>query len=287
MRRAGAVGAILLLGALRAVPAAAVAIDESAIQCIECHADEGEKYVGLIEEWRSSIHYANGVTCGQCHQMSDTDFDVLPDPGEGAHTKPDTVRTVAMCAQCHREWIDYYPLSAHFQKKRVSCVMCHGGGGNNHGIQRASLAIITEKRCAECHTYERAEQVKAAFAEVAEADARLDRAIEEITERGYHSTRLADLHDASHALEKRMPLELHTFQLRRIKAMTKSITDIEETVLGEEDRILAKLAAQAVRRKVGLFIFASCFVLSGLILAYRQTYVDEWRATHGPPSSKA
>ena len=40
-----------------------------------------------------------------------------------------------------------------------SCVTCHG----SHSIQRASMDIINEQLCSQCHTYERAKEMKQAL----------------------------------------------------------------------------------------------------------------------------
>ncbi len=275
---------LLGLGLAGVRPAHAAPLDESAIQCIECHVDVADEHVALIDEWRTSVHYSEGITCGQCHGMSDTDFDALPDPGEGAHRKPDAAQTLDMCARCHQEYLDYYPLSAHFQKERLSCVMCHGGSDNNHhAIHRATRDLITEDLCTRCHTYDRAEQTKAALRAAEDAEVGLDGAIAALAASGYHSTRIDALHEAAQELQKRVPQELHTFQLRRIQAVTQSLVDIETNVAGEKERIMAKLVVQARRQRVGFFIVLSCFGLSALLLAYRQTYVEEWRDRYGPP----
>lgn len=268
----------LLVAGARA--AAAAPVDESAIVCLECHAEMNPE---VVAGWRRSVHYEQGVTCGRCHQMSDTDFDAIPAPLEGNHVRPDTGRTLAMCANCHKQWIDYYPLSAHFQQKRISCVMCHGGDGSNHAITRASLDIITPDRCTKCHTYDRAQQAKKAVKDAEAAYQDLLQSLEEIEEKGYHSTREAGYRDAAKALDERLPLELHTFRLQRIKEVTRTMTQMDTHIRGEEERIVASLDAQRRRQKIGVLVLVSCPLLSLLVLAYRQTFIDEWRAKYGPP----
>ena len=278
--------AVVLCGAavflLAAVPARA-AVDEEAILCIECHADMSDAHAAIVTDWRGSLLYANDVTCGQCHGFSDTDFDAMPEPGDAPHAKPDTARTVAMCAKCHRQALDYYPLSAHFQKKRQSCLMCHATRGGSHDLQAASLDIIQPERCSKCHEYDWALQAKEAFAAADHADAHLNETVEALAEKGYHSTRLKDLHATAHDIRDRLPLELHTFRLARIKAVSESLTELDTFMNDEEARILRKLGTQARRQKVGIAVMVSCFFLSALILAFRQTYIDDWRAEHGPP----
>lgn len=263
------------------------AVDEAVILCIDCHRDVSDEHVKLIDDWRGSIHYRNHITCGQCHGFSDTDMDAIPDPGEGLHTRPDPDAVVSMCGQCHREWVDFYPLSAHFRKERQSCVMCHASGGDSHNIQAASLSVIREENCSECHSYDWALQAKDTFASISEAHERLGERLASLSAAGYHSIRLEKLQETADELYERVPLELHTFQLKRIKGIGETLGDIDKKIADEEERIRAKLQVQAERKSIGVLMLVACLITSALILAFRQTYIEEWRAAHPPPSADA
>jgi hypothetical protein len=68
------------------------------------------------------------------------------------------------CGTCHIAIQDNYIKSGHGKTfistgEGPSCVTCHG----SHNIQQASMDIINEQLCSQCHTYERAKEMKQAL----------------------------------------------------------------------------------------------------------------------------
>lgn len=68
----------------------------------------------------------------------------------------------AFCGRCHVGVKNDYLQSAHgmaLGKGGPTCITCHG----NHLVVKASLDIISEKTCTQCHSFERARIIKEAM----------------------------------------------------------------------------------------------------------------------------
>ncbi|HXX57913.1 MAG TPA: multiheme c-type cytochrome [Thermodesulfovibrionales bacterium] len=134
--------------------------------CIECHASEAMKpaFQKIPEEWRKSWHYENSVSCHDCHGGDPKDAALAMSPQRGFVGAPKYNQVPEFCGKCHAGILKNYLESGHGKALKASgsgpnCVTCHG----SHNIQRASIDIINEQRCTQCHTYERAKVMKQAL----------------------------------------------------------------------------------------------------------------------------
>lgn len=134
--------------------------------CIDCHASDKmkPKLQGIVDEWRMSWHAENDVSCQHCHGGDPRDASLSMSPQRGFLGTPKYADVPDFCGRCHVGILKSYLESGHGKTLRPSgkgpnCVTCHGA----HNIQKASVDIISEQRCARCHSYERAKVMKQAL----------------------------------------------------------------------------------------------------------------------------
>ncbi len=134
--------------------------------CIDCHTSDLMKadYRDIPAQWRTSVHYQNGVSCQDCHggDPNDAARSMTPEAGFVGVPKPKEVPQ--FCGKCHLGIRDNYLDSAHGKAlmttgRAPNCVLCHG----SHKVQKASIDIINPKLCGVCHSYDRARTIKAAL----------------------------------------------------------------------------------------------------------------------------
>ena len=152
---------LLLLTALAfTTPAPAAAQEE--IVCIQCHGALTGKLGDPVKLWRGSIHAENGIACNDCHGGDPKDLVNAMSPSRGFLGVPKEKDIPAFCGRCHVGVKNDYLQSAHGKalgKGGPTCVTCHG----NHQVVKASLDIINEKRCTQCHSFERARIIREAM----------------------------------------------------------------------------------------------------------------------------
>ncbi len=127
--------------------------------CIQCHAGQEGRLGEPVEQWRSSVHETNGISCHDCHGGDPTDFAMAMSPERGFVGVPEYTGVPEFCGKCHLGVKEDYLASAHGQALAAGgaqCVVCHGA----HKIQEAHIDLINEEDCSRCHSYERAADVK-------------------------------------------------------------------------------------------------------------------------------
>jgi hypothetical protein len=136
------------------------------IVCIQCHSLDLMKpaYRGIPQEWRKSVHYQNGVACNDCHGGDPKDAALAMSPQKGFVGVPKPKAIPQFCGKCHLGIMKSYLESDHGKAllatgRGPNCVLCHG----SHNIQPANLNIINEKLCGVCHSYARAQDIKASL----------------------------------------------------------------------------------------------------------------------------
>jgi hypothetical protein len=134
--------------------------------CLDCHDSDIMKpeFRSIPAEWRKSWHYQNDVSCHNCHGGDPKDAEMAMSAERGFVGKPGYSQVPEFCGKCHIGILKNYLESGHGRALKASqsgpnCVTCHG----SHGIQKADINIINEKRCSQCHTYERAKTMKQAL----------------------------------------------------------------------------------------------------------------------------
>jgi Pyruvate/2-oxoacid:ferredoxin oxidoreductase delta subunit len=134
--------------------------------CIQCHATTlvTPAMRGIPNEWRQSVHYRNGVGCNDCHGGDPHNAGLAMSPKSGFVGVPKPKEVPQFCGKCHVGIMKSYLESDHGKAllatgRGPNCVLCHG----SHSIQPASLNIINEKLCGICHSYARAQDIKASL----------------------------------------------------------------------------------------------------------------------------
>lgn len=134
--------------------------------CIQCHtsANMGPEMHKITREWKQSWHAQNNISCHDCHGGAPEDASVSMMHQRGFKGSPKDIEVPEFCGTCHIAILDNYLKSGHGKTFRdtadgPSCVTCHG----SHNIQQASMDIINEQLCSQCHTYERAKEMKQAL----------------------------------------------------------------------------------------------------------------------------
>ncbi|HIJ90569.1 MAG: cytochrome c3 family protein [Desulfobulbaceae bacterium] len=147
-------GVILLaLGIL--ITSQADAAVKPVIVCIQCHIAQPTKFSQPVKLWETSIHAEHGVGCNACHGGDPMDSAQAMSPARGFRGVPIPTAIPALCGGCHVGVTKHYTDSAHGRtlgKGGPTCVTCHG----SHDIQKASLDLISKKKCSTCHTPEKA-----------------------------------------------------------------------------------------------------------------------------------
>lgn len=134
--------------------------------CIDCHDSDMMKpsFRDIPREWRTSWHYRNNVACSDCHGGDPKDAAMAMSGQRGFVGVPAYAGVPEFCGKCHVGIFKSYLESGHGKAlmssgKGPNCVTCHGA----HDIRKASLDIINEQRCSQCHSYERALVMKKAL----------------------------------------------------------------------------------------------------------------------------
>lgn len=134
--------------------------------CIDCHDSDvmRPELRSIPSDWRKSWHFQNDVSCHNCHGGDPKDAATAMSAERGFAGKPAYADVPEFCGKCHIGILKNYLESGHGRALKTAqsgpnCVTCHG----SHGIQKASVDIINERRCSQCHTYERARSMKQAL----------------------------------------------------------------------------------------------------------------------------
>ncbi len=147
--------------------------------CISCHASEQMKpeFREITEAWQASWHAQNNISCENCHGGDPRDAALAMSKERGFIGSPTYKNVPDFCGKCHIAILTSFRESGHGKaqasgktssgcataikagKKAPNCVTCHG----SHGIQKASIDIINEKLCTQCHSYDRAKIMKQAL----------------------------------------------------------------------------------------------------------------------------
>jgi len=134
--------------------------------CIQCHSSEDmePKMHEIVRQWKESWHAKNNISCHDCHGGAPEDASMAMKHQRGFKGSPEKIDVPKFCGTCHIAIMNNYLKSGHGRTlcdtaEGPTCVTCHG----SHTIQQASMDIITEQRCSQCHTYERAKEMKQAL----------------------------------------------------------------------------------------------------------------------------
>lgn len=256
---------VVLLVILCGMPATLLAADSV---CIECHAGQPGPLGAPVEEWRGSVHSENGISCHDCHGGDPTDFAMAMSPERGFIGAPDYVGVPEFCGRCHVGVAEAYIPGAHGQALEsggAQCVVCHG----NHSVKRASLDLINEEDCSQCHSYERAALIRLSLTETDEMIIGVEKDLDRLYRLGFAVDEMEGtlfnqrntFHRIFHGVDvDRVRQESSGVQAELTK-IEQEITALDET-LGER-----KLWGSVV---IGLFILAGV-----VLMLVRKAYEED------------
>jgi len=256
---------ILTLFFLLSMPVSLLAEDTV---CIQCHAGQEGRLAAPVAAWRTSIHAENGISCHDCHGGDPTDFAMAMSPENGFLGAPDYEGVPEFCGRCHIGVAKEYMAGAHgkaLESGGAQCVTCHG----NHAVQKASIDLINEKTCTQCHSYERAALIRLSLVETDTMVNKVDKDLGRLFRLGIAVDEMK-----GHLFQQRNRFHsiFHEVDVERVRQET---SDVQGELGKIGDQILA-IDASLNRRKmwggmaVGLLLFGG--IVSMLI---RKSYHDE------------
>lgn len=117
-------------------PSETMVIARSPVMCGECHPR-------TLEEWRTSDHGANGVTCIDCHAVHT----------QRTHAESSTTE---LCFSCHSQEIEG-DIHVDHQPSDIACIACHLARPGDMGVPingqvaTAHSFTVVSATCADCH----------------------------------------------------------------------------------------------------------------------------------------
>lgn len=121
---------------------------DPSVKCIECHQKTGNGKA-VVDQWRASRHFKEGVSCLDCHNASKTDVDGFNHYGE----RIASIVTPKDCAMCHKEETDQFAKSHHADAgmilgslDNVLAEVVEGHSAFNNGSNPAAAS-----GCWQCH----------------------------------------------------------------------------------------------------------------------------------------
>lgn len=204
-------------------PWAGEQVEESA--CISCHAFKPD-FGDIPQAWRSTIHYENNVSCHDCHGGDPKDPSMAMSHQRGFVGVPKYEEVPEFCGKCHIGILKNYLESGHGKALRAiekgpNCVTCHGSHKKGRFIQKASIDIISEQLCSQCHSYDRAKIMKQALFVVEKKIEEIDAEISALKDEGYISDDDEKSLFSTHAQFRAL---FHTVDVSLVKERTDEFT---------------------------------------------------------------
>jgi len=265
MSRADNIAFVLTLFFLLSMPTSLLAEDTV---CIECHSGQEERLAAPVAAWRTSIHAANGISCHDCHGGDPTSFAMAMNPENGFLGTPGYEEVPDFCGRCHVGVAKEYMAGAHgkaLENGGAQCVVCHG----NHAVKKASLDLINEETCTQCHSYERAALIKLSLSETDVMVNKVDKNLERLFRQGIA---VDEMKGQLFQQRNRFHSIFHGVDVDLVRQETSGV----QGELGKINEQIAAIDVSLNKRKmwggmtVGLLFFGG--IVSMLI---RSTYHDE------------
>jgi len=255
----------MLVMLVMVAPLPSFAADPPEIVCIQCHGTMPGKIGEPVKLWRGSIHAENGIACNACHGGDPTDAANAMNPARGFLGAPKEIAIPAFCGRCHVGVLADYLASAHGRalgKGGPTCVTCHG----NHQVFKASLQLINEKTCTQCHTFERAQKIKSAMQETEGMIVAIDSRINAYKAIGTDTDKLEK---GLFAVRNRFHTLFHNVDVEMVKKESSQIQD----ELKKIQNVLQDLDDSHRRRKIAGVVAVSGALLAALLVhLFRKTY---------------
>ena len=228
------------------------------IVCIRCHSSQPGKLGEPVKLWRGSIHAANGIACNDCHGGDPKDAVNAMSPARGFLGAPKETAVPAFCGRCHVGVHKDYLQSAHGRalgNGGPTCVTCH----SNHLVLKASLDIINEKACTQCHSYERAAAIKEAMQQTEGLIIAIGGDIEAFKGEGVDTDQLEK---GLFSMRNRFHTLFHDLEVEKVRQESAQIN----SELNKIADSLGKIAEQRRKRKLAGGVVVGGALFAALIL---------------------
>lgn len=236
--------------------------------CIQCHSAQPGPLGAPVAAWRTSIHAANGVSCHDCHGGDPADFAMAMSPERGFLGAPEYTAVPDFCGRCHVGVAKEYRAGAHgkaIESGGAQCVVCH----SNHAIQKASLNLINEETCTQCHTYERAAQIRLSLAETDAMVSKVEHDLDRLSRLGFT---VEDMQGSLFSQRNRFHSIFHDVDVERVRQETSAV----QGELGKIVKEVASIDVTLGQRKLWGSVVIGLFLLAGVVfLLVRKAYEEE------------
>jgi len=237
--------------------------------CIQCHTSESmdPQMQQLVQDWNASWHAQNNVSCHNCHGGAPEDASMSMSHQRGFRGAPQTLEIPEFCGTCHIAIKDNYLQSGHGKTFLAtgdgpSCVTCHG----SHNIQRASMDIINEQLCSQCHTYERAKEMKQALFLVESKLNSIDKNMKRLKLLGIATDRQEKAFFRTHAEFRTL---FHSIDVDAVRAKSSDYTQKLELIETDMNGSFKQLA---FRRNFSAYLFLIFIGLSIVVFLLIKSY---------------
>jgi nitrate/TMAO reductase-like tetraheme cytochrome c subunit len=233
--------------------------------CMQCHDSAIMKpaFRKIPGEWRQSWHSQNGVACNDCHGGDPKDAAMAMSKDRGFVGAPKYKNVPEFCGKCHIGILKNYIESGHGKALKASgkgpnCVTCHG----SHNIQKASIDIINEQRCTQCHSYDRAKAMKQALVSTEKSIKDLDTGLRKLKAQGIYTE---EEEKTLFRTEAEFRTLFHTVDVSLVKEKTEGFGRQLEGIQNKENTLFAELRSRRNFSGVLLFLFAGAGVVVYLL----------------------
>ena len=237
--------------------------------CIQCHTSDSmdSKMQQLVQEWRSSWHAKNNVSCHDCHGGAPEDASMSMSHQRGFNGAPEDKEIPAFCGTCHIAINDNYLQSGHGKTfldtgEGPSCLTCHG----SHDIQQASMDIINEQLCSQCHTYERAKEMKQALFLVESKLNTINTNLKRLKVLGIATDRQEKAYFRNHAAFRTL---FHSIDVDAVREKSSDYTQNLDIIENEINESFKQLA---FRRNYSAYLFLIFIGLSIMVFLLSKSY---------------
>jgi hypothetical protein len=306
MSRVSSLVAALLVGPFGAAPPAAAEDPFAGNACVRCHESQTGRLGEIVQEWKNSVHFANGVGCDGCHggdAGARAEHFERPEAFQAAsHLSRDPRLLTAtrsagefvthvrgrevsyFCGKCHTLVKEKHLGSPHGDNGDPSCLYCHArrpDGFSTHAIVAPTLDVIDTRglaeggRCAPCHqapTMQAVAQIKATLGRTAALIDRVSAQYEALIQRGYRSIELAGLAEHGREVHSRLRRVFHSFNMREINDFSGEIQALAERTQRTHDLLDRVVRQRRLQTAAGLGVCGFLLCFAGLLLYYKRTY---------------
>ncbi|HJV33703.1 MAG TPA: cytochrome c3 family protein [Geomonas sp.] len=260
-----AAGAVLLCVLSLLQPHRAQGAEPPETVCIQCHSGLPDKLGAPVNLWKTSIHAENGISCNSCHGGDPKNAADAMNRSLGFLGAPKEEQIPAFCGRCHVGVMKDYLASKHGKalgKGGPTCVTCH----SNHHVLKASLDLINEKTCTQCHTFERAAAIKAAMQQTEGYIVGIDQRIAALQKVGVDTEEMGK---SLFSIRNRFHTLFHDVDVQRVKTESTQIN-------GDLAKISTQLTAiedSRTKRKIAGGVAIFCVLLIAFLFhLMKKTY---------------